>query len=88
MEREAVMSWQIDELEHQLESTHRESKDWVVEVTGARAAELLTVERATAAERGLAAAAEQATVAEQGQAVVKVHLTKTKVALQKSLETL
>ena len=74
MEREAAMSWQIDELEHQLESTHRESKDRVAEVTGARAVELLTVERATAAEQRLA--------------VAKVHLTETEAALQKSLETL
>ena len=41
---------------------------------GARVAELLVVERATAAERGLD--------------TVKVHLAETEAALQKSLETL
>ena len=43
-------------------------------MTGARVVELLSVERATATERGLDA--------------VKVHLAKTEVALQKSLEAL
>ena len=46
----------------------------MAEATGARAAELLVVERATAAKRGLNGA--------------KVHLAKTKAALQMSLETL
>ena len=41
---------------------------------GARVAELLVVERATAAERGLD--------------TVKVHLAETEAALQKSLEAL
>ena len=53
MEREAMMSCRVDELEHQLESTHRESLDQAAEATGAWATELLVVERATAAERGL-----------------------------------
>ena len=74
MEREAVMSWRVDELERQLESAHHESQDWVAEAMGARAMELLTAERATTAEQGLDAA--------------KVHLAKTEMVLQKSLETL
>ena len=40
-------------LEHELESARRESQDRAAEVNEARAAELLTVERATAAEWGL-----------------------------------
>ena len=44
MEREAAMSWQVDELERQLESTCRKSKDRATEVTGAWAVELLVVE--------------------------------------------
>ena len=44
------------ELKRELKSARRESQDWAVEVTEARAAEQLTVERATAAERGLEAA--------------------------------
>ena len=67
MEQEAVMSWRVDELERQLESAHRESQDRATEATGARAAELLTVVRATAAERGLDTA--------------KVHLAETEAAL-------
>ena len=43
-------------------------------MTGARAAELLVVERVTTAKRGLNAA--------------KVHLAKTEAALQKSFEAL
>ena len=50
MEREAAMSWWVTELERQLESARRESQDRAAEATGARAAELLMVERATAAE--------------------------------------
>ena len=46
----------VTELERELESTHRESQDWATEVTRARAVELLAVERATTAERGLEAA--------------------------------
>ena len=44
MEHEAMVSWQVDELRYQPESTHHESQDRVAEVTGARAVELLTVE--------------------------------------------
>ena len=51
MEREAMVLWWVDDLKHQLESVHRESQDWAAEATGARAAKLLMVERATAAER-------------------------------------
>ena len=54
-------------LRRQLESTHRESQDRAAEAMGARAVELLAVERATAVERELDAA--------------KVHLAKTKAAL-------
>ena len=56
------MSRWVTELEHQLESAHCESQDWA-----AKAIELLVVERATVAERGLDAA--------------KVHQAKTEVAL-------
>ena len=68
------MLWWVDELECQLKSTRCESQDRAVEAIGARAAELLAVEQVTATERGLDAA--------------KVHLTKTKAALQKSLDAL
>ena len=44
------------ELEHQLESTRRESQDWAAEVTMARAEGQHVAERATAAEWGLEAA--------------------------------
>ena len=54
-------------LERQLESTHCESEDQAATASGARAVELLTVERVTAAERGLA--------------TMKVHLTETEAAL-------
>ena len=74
MGREAAMSWQVDELQRQLESARRESQDRAAEATRARAAELLAAERATATERGLD--------------VAKVHLAETEVALQKSLEAL
>jgi len=74
MEQEAMASWRVDELRHQLESARRESQDRAPEVTGARVAELHAVERAIAAERELDAA--------------KVHLVETKAALQKSLEAL
>ena len=74
MEREATILRWVNELECQLESTHRESQDRAVEATGTWAAELLAAEWVTAAERGLDAA--------------KVHLTKTKAALQKSLDAL
>ena len=63
MEQEAVVSWWVTELE----SAHHESQDWVAEATKAWVVELLTVERATAAERGLDA--------------VKVHQAETKVPL-------
>ena len=74
MEWEATMSWWVDELERQLESACGEFQDRAAEATGVRAAELLAVERATAAERGLDAA--------------KAHQAETKEALQKSLEAL
>ena len=64
---EATMSWWVDELQRQLEFARRESQDWAAKVMGAWAAELLVVERATAAERGLDA--------------MKVHLVKTKAVL-------
>ena len=67
IEQEAAMSRRVDELERQLESAHHESQDRAAEATGARAAELLSAERATTAERGLDA--------------VKVHLAETEVAL-------
>jgi len=67
MEQEAAMSWWVDELKHQLESTYCESQDQAAEVMGAWAAKLLVAERATAAEWGLDAA--------------KVHLAKTEAAL-------
>ena len=60
-------SWQVDELRHQLESAYRESQDRVAKATGARAAELRAVKRATTAEQELDA--------------VKVHLVETKVSL-------
>jgi len=41
------------ELEHELESAHRESQDRAVEVKEARAVELLTTEQATTTEGGL-----------------------------------
>jgi len=74
MEQEVKASRWVDELRHQLESTHHESQDQAAEATGARATELLAVEWATGAERELNAA--------------KVHLAETEAALQKSLEAL
>ena len=71
MEREATVSWRVTKLEHQLEFARCESQDRAAEAMEARVAELLAVERATAAERGLDA--------------VKVRQAKTKVVLQKSL---
>ena len=59
------------ELERQLESTHRESQDRVVEATAAWAERLRVVERATTAERGLEA--------------VNARQAKTEVGLQTSL---
>ena len=70
MEQEAMALRWVNELRHQLESVRRESQDRVAEATGARAAELHVVERATAAERELEA--------------VKVHLVEAKAALQTS----
>ena len=35
MEQEAVASWRVDELRHQLEFARRESQDWATEATGA-----------------------------------------------------
>jgi len=74
MEQEATVSWRVDELRHQLESACRESQDWATEATGAYAAELHAIERATVVERELDA--------------VKVYLVETEAALQKSLEAL
>ena len=62
-----MMLWQVDELECQLESARCESQDRAAEATGVWAAELLAVERATVAERGLDTA--------------KVHLAETEAAL-------
>ena len=45
----------VTELECKLESTHRESQDWAVEVNEAWAAELLIAECVTIAELGLEA---------------------------------
>ena len=67
MEQEATMSRRVDELEHQLESTHCESQDRAAEATGVWAVELLEAKRATVAERGLNSA--------------KVHLVETEVSL-------
>jgi len=50
MEREAMMSWRVNELECQLDSIHCESQDRAAEAMGARAVELLVVEWATTAE--------------------------------------
>ena len=44
MEQEAAMSWWVDELECQLESTHHESQDRAAKAMGVRAVELLVVE--------------------------------------------
>ena len=67
MEREAMASWWVTELERQLEFAHLESQDGAVKATGARVAELLVAERATTAEQELA--------------MVKVHLTETEAVL-------
>ena len=56
MEREATVSRQVAKLDCQLESAHRESQDRAAKAMEARAVELLAVERATAAKRGLDAA--------------------------------
>ena len=67
MEQEAVASWWVNELRHQLESARYESQDQATEATGARAAELCVVKRVTATEQDLDA--------------VKDHLAETEVAL-------
>ena len=69
MEQEAMASWRVDKLRHQLESAHHESQDRAAEAMGAWVAELCVVEQATAAERELD--------------VAKVHLAKIKETLQK-----
>jgi hypothetical protein len=51
--QEAEMSRWVAELYHELESAHHESQDRAVEVIEAWSVELLTTERAIAAERGL-----------------------------------
>jgi len=73
------------ELEHQLESAHHESQDWVPEVTAVRVEEPHAAERAIAAERGL-----EATKARQAETEVGLRksLADTEVVLQKSRETL
>ena len=73
------------ELEHQLESTHRESQDRVVEATAAWAERLRVVERATTAERGLEAVKARQVETEVG---LQKSLADTEAVLQKSLETL
>ena len=73
------------ELERELESAHCESQDWVAEVTEPRAAEQLTMERATAAERGLEAVKVRQ---EEAEAALQKSLVDTKAALQSTLETL
>ena len=73
------------ELERQLEFACRESQDHVAEVTAVRAEEKRVAERATAAERGLAAAKARQAETEAG---LRTSLVDTEVALQKSLETL
>ena len=67
MEREAVASWWVVELERQLESNSHESQDQAAEATEPRVVELLAVEQATTAERVLDAA--------------KVHRVETEAAL-------
>ena len=74
MEQEAVASRWVNEIRHELESACYESQDQVAEATGAWAAELRVVERATAAKQKLNAA--------------KAHLAESEVALQKFLEAL
>ncbi|XP_066354809.1 uncharacterized protein [Miscanthus floridulus] len=64
---EAMVSWQVAELKHHLESTHHESQDRAAEATEAQVAELLAVERVTTAVRGLDTA--------------KVHQAETEAAL-------
>ena len=41
MEQEAVASWQVNELRHQLESTHHESQDRAAKAMGARSSRRL-----------------------------------------------
>ena len=77
MEWEAVMTWWVTELECQLESAYHESQDRAAEALGARVAELLAVERATAAERGLAAVMVQLSETE----AAKVRLVETEAGL-------
>ena len=79
------MSRWVIELERQLEFTHRESQDWATEVMEARPVELLVVERATAAERGLEAVK---VCQAETKAALQKSLAETKVALQSSLEAL
>lgn len=67
MEREVMVSWWVTELKRQLESSYHESQDLAAEATEAHVVELITVERATAIERGLD--------------TVKVHQEETKVTL-------
>ena len=73
------------ELEHQLESAHRESQDRTVEVTAVQAEEQRAVEWATAAELGLEALKARQAKTEAG---LQKSLANTKEVLQKSLEAL
>ena len=68
-----MTSWWLIELELELELGFacRECQGWAAEAMEARVAELLMVERATVAERGLEA--------------VKVHQAETEGALPKSM---
>ena len=81
MEQEAVVLWQVVELEHQLEFARRESQDQAAEATKARAAELLAVERATTTERGL-------DVTKAHEAALQKSLADTEGVLQSTLETM
>ena len=74
MEQEATVSWRVDKLRHQLESTRHESQDWVAKAMGARVVEMRALERATATKQKLDA--------------MKVLFVETEVALRESLEAL
>ena len=85
LEWEATALRWVAELERQLEFAHRESQDRAAKAMEARAVELLAVERATAAKRGLdAAKVYQA----ETEAVLQKSLAETNAALQESLEAL
>ncbi|XP_066373126.1 uncharacterized protein [Miscanthus floridulus] len=75
----------VAELEHQLESTRRESQDRAGEVIVVRAEEQCVAERATATERGLEAVKAHQAETEAG---LRTSLANPKAVLKKSLETL